>query len=228
MGQRRVCSLGSRSRWLFCMSTLRLLSLTYLAGAGALSLVLLAHTFPDIGREAAIFSQVAQNSLWNPVMDTARQRDADTMDHPATFRLAIRPLAPGELRTLPHADEPRVVPQRRVAEDDHLTDPNYSASAIIPIVPDLSPEAAPVPPAPTMPEPRLASPSAPHVHRPISKWPVRRRRARTAAPKPRPGSSSPACRRNWRATSISSFSSARPHRARWRSAPSSSSARMAK
>jgi lipoprotein-anchoring transpeptidase ErfK/SrfK len=156
------------------MSSLRLLAFTYLAAASAYSMAVVGQAHPVLGRDFAagmtVLVRLADRHVVAPALDRARRQDAaliDSLDHPATFRLTIRPLKPGEIRILPRIDKPQPVAQRAVAvADDHLSDPTYAASASVAILPDLSPEAAPVPPIPQMPEPRLASPRVPHVASP--------------------------------------------------------------
>lgn len=156
------------------MSALRLLAFTYLAAASAYSMAVVWRAHPVLGRDFAagmqVLARLTDRHVVAPALDAARQQDAaliDSLDHPASFRLAIRPLRPGEIRTLPRIDKPKRASQRAVAvADDHLSDPVYSASASITILPDLSPEAAPVPPLPSMPEPKLASPHMPRVSSP--------------------------------------------------------------
>ena len=156
------------------MSALRLLALTYLAAATAYCGAVVWRAHPVLGRDFAagmtVLARLTDRHVVSPALDAARRQDAaliDSLDHPATFRLTIRPLKPGEIRVLPHVDTPVPVPPHVVvARDEHLADPDYPASASVTIAPDLSPEAAPVPPMPTMPEPKLASPRAPHAGMP--------------------------------------------------------------
>ena len=155
------------------MSALRLLAITYLTAASAYSMAVIWRAHPVIGRDVAAgataLKRLAERDVIAPVADQLRRQDAallDSPDQPATFRLTIRPLMPGEARTLPHVDTPHPVPPRVVvARNQPAPDPN-AASASITIMPDLSPEAAPVPPAPTMPEPKLATPKMPHIASP--------------------------------------------------------------
>jgi hypothetical protein len=73
-------------------------------------------------------------------------------------RLTMTPPGPGDVRTYPHAHVTPPAPRTVTADDDRLTDPQFAASATVTILPDLSPEAAPVPP-----EPKLVKPQAPEA-----------------------------------------------------------------
>lgn len=156
------------------MSALRLLAFTYLAAASAYAMAVVWQAHPALGRDFAagmrMLARLTDRHVVSPALDQARRQDAaliDSLDHPATFRLTIRPLKPGEIRMLPHVDTPTPVPPHVVvAKDDHVADPDYPASASITIMPDLSPEAAPVPPMPKMPEPKLATPRMPQAGMP--------------------------------------------------------------
>lgn len=155
------------------MSALRILALSYLAAA---SVFVLGATFvarPDLARGLAALGQMARDDVLAPAWERARRQDAqllDSMDHPPAVRLAIAPMKPGEERLLPRRDHPAPSAPREVASaDDRMTEPEYAASAMLTILPDLSPESAPVPPEPRLvqPVPRLLTPRAPTIAPPV-------------------------------------------------------------
>jgi lipoprotein-anchoring transpeptidase ErfK/SrfK len=149
------------------MSSLRLLALSYLACASAFVVAGALRAHPELGRSLQSAAHLAQDRVVNPVLDRLRGQDAlllGTLDHPAARAvLTIAPLSPGEERLLPRKPATPLVPRSVAAVDDRMTQPEYSASATVAILPDLSPEAAPVPPEPKMLEPRFAAPQTPRV-----------------------------------------------------------------
>jgi len=163
------------------MSALRILALSYLAAASVfvMGATLVAH--PELARGLGAMVRMARDNVLAPAWERARRQDArllDSLDHPATVRLALAPLKPGEERLLPRRDHaPAPAPRDVAPADDRLTQPEYSASATLTILPDLSPEAAPVPPEPklVLPVPRLPSPRMPRIAPPefdIARAPV--------------------------------------------------------
>ncbi len=122
----------------------------------------------DFAAGVAVLARLADQHIVGPALDQVRQQDAtliDAQDHP--YRLTMRPLLPGEVRSLPHVDTPRPVPPHVVTTpDDRIGAVDDTASASLTILPDLSPEAAPVPPAPKIPEPQFASPRVPYAGTP--------------------------------------------------------------
>ncbi len=155
------------------MLALRRLAYFYLAAASAYSAAVIWRAHPAIGRDFAAGVQVlaglADRHVVTPALDAVREQDArliDSQDH--AFRLSIRPLQPGEARILPHVDTVKPVPPHVVmaAPDDRIGETDDTGSADITILPDLSPEAAPVPPAPKIPEPKFAEPRTPNAHMP--------------------------------------------------------------
>jgi hypothetical protein len=149
------------------MSSLRLLALSYLACASAFVLVGILRAHPDVGRGLVSIAQRAQDRIVAPTLDELHRQDIlrlDSLDHPAARAvLTIVPLAPGEERMLPRKPAKPLAPRAVAAADDRLGQPDNSADATIAILPDLSPEAAPVPPMPKMITPRLASPRMPRA-----------------------------------------------------------------
>lgn len=122
------------------MSALRILALSYLASASVFVVAATLAANPEISRQttrgADMLIQMAQDAL-SPVL---------RLDPPSrVVRLAI---APSDLAPLAPP-----VPQQRIAN----LDPGVS----ITIVPDMSPEAAPVPPLPEPPVPQMAQPRMP-------------------------------------------------------------------
>jgi lipoprotein-anchoring transpeptidase ErfK/SrfK len=148
------------------MSALRLLALSYLACASAFVVAATLRAHPDFGRNVQSVAQLARATILKPALDQLHRQDAlllDSLDPPARYTLTITPLPPGGERMLPHRASAPVPPRVVAAADDKMTPPD--ASATIAILPDLSPEAAPVPPEPRMvqPEPRLATPTLPRA-----------------------------------------------------------------
>jgi hypothetical protein len=152
------------------MSPLRTLAFSYLAAASVFVVGATLVARPDVARGLGALMQMARDDVLAPAWERARQQDAellDRLDHPPSVRLAIAPLKPGEERLLPRRiTTPAPKPQEIVA-DDRPSLPEYSASASLTILPDLSPESAPVPPEPKMSEPKLVQPmprmAAPHA-----------------------------------------------------------------
>ena len=149
------------------MSALRLLALSYIVCATVFCMAALLRSHPDPGGSL----RAAALSLRNAALDQLHQHDVaplDGLDHPASYRIAIKPLAPGEERLLPRKSAKPLPPRAVAGADDRLNQPEYSGSTTISILPDLSPESAPVPPEPRMeqPEPQFASPRAPQAAMP--------------------------------------------------------------
>jgi lipoprotein-anchoring transpeptidase ErfK/SrfK len=144
------------------MSALRTLALSYLAAASVFAVGATLVARPDLARGLQALGQMARDDVLAPAWERARQQDAqllDALDHPPVVRLAIAPLKPGEERLLPrHGRATPLGPRDLAANDDRMTQSEYSASASLTILPDLSPEAAPVPPEPKLLQPRSAAP----------------------------------------------------------------------
>jgi hypothetical protein len=117
------------------MSTLRILALSYLASASVFVVAATLVTHPDMMRQARsvarMFDDRAPPDYVSPVV-----------------RLTLAPQADA---LVPHH---LVKPTDAGITDDRLTDPDFSASAGVTILPDLAPEAAPVPAEPKMIKPR--------------------------------------------------------------------------
>lgn len=151
------------------MSALRLLALSYLACASAFVVAATLRANPDLGQGLQSLAQLAHEKILSPTLDQLHRQDAlllDSLDPPAArYTLTITPLAPGEERTLPRKAAAPMAPRAVASADDRITQPEYAASATIAIMPDLSPEAAPVPPEPEMvqPDPRFVSPKVPRA-----------------------------------------------------------------
>ncbi|MDB5736186.1 MAG: hypothetical protein JWN16_2823, partial [Alphaproteobacteria bacterium] len=154
------------------MSALRLLALSYLACASAFVVAGVLRAHPDMEHGLQAIARLARDRIVAPTIDQLHQQDAlllDSLDHPAArVALTIMPLAPGEERLLPRKAAAPVAPRSVASVDDRVSQPEYSAGATIAILPDLSPEAAPVPPEPKMiqPEPRFAAPKMPRTAMP--------------------------------------------------------------
>jgi lipoprotein-anchoring transpeptidase ErfK/SrfK len=149
------------------MSALRLLALSYLACASAFVVAATLRAHPDLEHGLRNIAQLAQVRIVNPALDQLHQQDAlllDSLDRPpARVALTITPLAPGEERLLPRRAVTPAAPRAVAAVDDRVTQPD--AGTAIAILPDLSPEAAPVPPEPRMvqPETGFAAPKMPRA-----------------------------------------------------------------
>lgn len=125
------------------MSTLRLLALSYLASASVFVATATVITHPELMRRfAASAAAVAERLRGVP-------------DRGPVVRLELAPLTPSEMRIMAEARPAAPPPKSNqvVARDDRFRAPEVAASAIIPILPDLSPESAPVPS-----EPKLVAP----------------------------------------------------------------------
>ena len=145
------------------MSALRTLALSYLAAASVFLVGAALVSHPELARGLGALAQMAREDVLAPAWERARRGDAqllDSLDHPATVRLSIAPLTAGEERLLARSGRATRPPTPRVvaSADDRFTQPEYSASASITILPDLSPESAPVPPEPKLARPRIAPP----------------------------------------------------------------------
>jgi hypothetical protein len=123
------------------MSALRILALSYLASASVfvVAATLIAH--PQMtnqfragaGRAATLIGR----TLWHP---------AASEDSGPVVRLTLTPPGPNDARTLAKARIMPAAPHVVAPSDDRITDPDFAAGAQITILPDLSPESAPVPP----------------------------------------------------------------------------------
>src|SRR3954470_11418838 len=146
------------------MSVLRLLALSYLASASVFVVAATVVARPDLAREfaagAGAISQAAAEKLRPPPAEEP------------VARLDLAPPTPQEVRLTARAG---ITPQQRhqVEAGDRFTNPDFAASAIIPILPDLFPESAPVPAEPKLVEPnpiqpnvRIGSASPPAIPKP--------------------------------------------------------------
>jgi hypothetical protein len=127
------------------MSALRILTLSYLASASVfvVAATLVAH--PQMSREIAAVT----GGFTRMIDESFRQPDYVS----PVVRLTLSP--PDEGRTV---QSPVAPPPPRTVQAPDLGDPDSSASATITILPDLSPESAPVPP-----EPKFAKPQVPQL-----------------------------------------------------------------
>jgi hypothetical protein len=137
------------------MSSLRILALSYLAAASVFVVAAGLVTHPGMARAiAGGFARAArlvQDSVLTPALELAHRQGLPDRE-PGVVRLTLPPQA--------------VAPPARLAPPDgRLQQPEFSASATITLLPDLtpdlSPEAAPVPP-----EPHLAAPEMPQTAMP--------------------------------------------------------------
>jgi hypothetical protein len=142
--------------------------LSYLASASVfvVAATLLAH--PQEARDARAaaraVAEMVQEDVWQPMMEAIRLQDVaflDTLDQPKSVNLTMTPPGPNDVRTLARSGPAHVAP--RTLDDDRITDPQFSASVSLMILPDLTPD-APAMPAP--PEPKLAIPRSPRVAAP--------------------------------------------------------------
>jgi lipoprotein-anchoring transpeptidase ErfK/SrfK len=127
------------------MSALRILALSYLASASVfvVAATLIAH--PQMTSRFAVGAQRAamliRPTLWLPTEDSG-----------PVVRLTLAP--PNDMRAPAVTPAPRAV----AANDNRIADPEFSASAQLTILPDLSPESAPVPPDVHFASPQVAAP----------------------------------------------------------------------
>lgn len=139
------------------MSALRILALSYLASASVfvVAATLIAH--PRMTTQFGVGAQRAaaliDRSLWQPAADFLFQPSRDVSP---VVRLTLAPPGPNDVRTLARARVMPLAPHAIAPSDDRITDPAFAAAAQVTILPDLSPESAPVPPdvhfaAPLMP-----------------------------------------------------------------------------
>jgi lipoprotein-anchoring transpeptidase ErfK/SrfK len=127
------------------MSALRILTLSYLASASVfvVAATLVAH--PQMSREIAAVA----GGFTRMIDESFRQPDYVS----PVVRLTLSPPDAGR------AVQSRIVPPPpRTVQAPDLGNPDFSASATIAILPDLSPESAPVPP-----EPKFAKPQVPQI-----------------------------------------------------------------
>ena len=155
------------------MSSLRLLALSYLVAASVfvMAATLVAH--PQLARAIAGGVQAVTDTVVTPALEQLRRQDVallDSLDHPPVVRLSMRPLAPGEERLLVHRDTPVSMAPRAIApSDERLIQPDPAVT--LTILPDMSPEAAPVPPEPSIADsrpsdPKLVAPKMPRTAMP--------------------------------------------------------------
>src|SRR3954469_15389079 len=121
------------------MSALRILALSYLASASVFVVAATLAADPRISRQtmqgADVLVRMAQDAL-GPVLRL------DPPSHIVRLTLAPSALAPP-------------APQERVADLD--------TGLSVTVLPDLSPESAPVPPLPEPPAPQMAQPRIPNA-----------------------------------------------------------------
>jgi lipoprotein-anchoring transpeptidase ErfK/SrfK len=127
------------------MSALRLLALSYLASASVFVVAATMVARPDLARQfAASAGRLAQGA-------------AEHLQPPAAegpvVRLTLAPPAPS---AVPAPVRPRE--SRQVEARNQPSNPDVSGLSAMPILPDLSPESAPVPPEPKMIGPKLVEP----------------------------------------------------------------------
>jgi hypothetical protein len=132
------------------MSALRILALSYLASASVfvVAATLIAH--PGIAEQLGGRTTAAliDRTLWQPAANFLFLHAHD--DGPVV-RLT---LAPPDVPRAPVVPAPHAV----AANDKRIADPEFAASAQLTILPDLSPESAPVPP-----DVHFASPQVPRA-----------------------------------------------------------------
>jgi lipoprotein-anchoring transpeptidase ErfK/SrfK len=153
------------------MSGLRALALSYLASAAVFCLAATYAAHPDL--DGLVVG--AAGRLWQSALDTARRHDLPALGRldirralrldgagPAVT-LAMAPPGPRDERTLVRARTLAIAPRSLDPAEDRFTDPTYSASASVTILPDLSPRIAP---QPTPANPKLAHPRMPRARAP--------------------------------------------------------------
>jgi hypothetical protein len=122
------------------MSALRLLALSYLASASVFVMAATLAAHPDLPRELAAGSGALVEAL------------AEQLRAPADEPVARIAIAPPEQMVA------RVMPHHQVEANDRLAEPEFSSSAIVTVLPDLSPESAFVPPEPKLVRPAEIKP----------------------------------------------------------------------
>lgn len=180
------------------MSALRILALSYLASASVfvVAAALIAHPqmaaqFGAASREAAA---LIDRTAWQPAADFLFQPWRDVSP---VVRLTLAPPGPNDVRTLARARAMPAAPRAVAPSDDRITDSEFDVGAQITILPDLSPESAPVPPDVHFASPRAPRAVAPDIR--IARGDVVRKPAEDAPvlriPEPPPLSVAPAADR---------------------------------
>jgi lipoprotein-anchoring transpeptidase ErfK/SrfK len=142
------------------MSALRILALSYLASASVfvVAATLIAHpqTAAQLGAASHEAAAVIDRGLWQPAAAFLFHPSRD--DTSPVVRLTLAPPGPNDARTLARTRVMPPAPHAIVPSDDRISDPEFAAAAQLTILPDLSPESAPVPP-----DVHFASPQAPRA-----------------------------------------------------------------
>jgi lipoprotein-anchoring transpeptidase ErfK/SrfK len=144
------------------MSALRILALSYLASASVfvVAATLIAH--PQMTSQFGAGTQQAatliDRTLWQPAVAFLFGEPADVSP---VVRLTIAPPGPNDARTLARARVMPVASHAVASSDDRITDPQFAAAAQLTILPDLSPESAPVPPDVHFASPQMPRAAAP-------------------------------------------------------------------
>src|SRR6185312_930770 len=136
------------------MSALRLLALSYLASASVFIVAATVATRPDLAREFAAGAGALAGAVAERLTPSSGGGESPVA------RLDLAPPLPAEVRIAPPAAPPlpRHEQHKVAANDDRFTDPDFAAATIIPILPDLSPESAPVPAEPKLVQPKPIQP----------------------------------------------------------------------
>jgi hypothetical protein len=135
------------------MSALRILALSYLASASifVVAAMLIAHPQMATQFGAGTHEAVAliDRTVWRPAVNFLFQ---PSREYSPVVRLTLAP--PDVARTPAVTPAPREV----AANDARIADPEFAATAQLTILPDLSPESAPVPPDVHFASPQVAAP----------------------------------------------------------------------
>ena len=145
------------------MSGLRALALSYLVSAAVFVLAVTYAAHPDFGGALTVGTQeigaVLDRQLWQPALQTARRADSAFRDRVndisangrndfGAVTIAIAPPGPNDVRTLAQPRALNIAPRSLTGmppagrAGDRFSDPDFSASATVTILPDLAPPRA--------------------------------------------------------------------------------------
>jgi hypothetical protein len=144
------------------MSALRILALSYLGSASVfvVAATLIAHPqmTTQFGAGTHQAAALVDRTVWQPLADFLFPAPREISP---VVRLTLAPPGPSDARTLARARVMPVAPHA-VAPSD-IRDPTFAATAQLTILPDLSPESAPVPPDVHFAVPQMPRAGAPDI-----------------------------------------------------------------
>jgi hypothetical protein len=135
------------------MSALRILALSYLASASVfvVAATLIAHPrmMSQIGSDTHEAAALIDRTVWRPAANFLFQ---PSREYSPVVRLTLAP--PNDARAQAVTPAPRTV----VVNDNRIAEPEFAATAQLTILPDMSPESAPVPPDVHFASPQVEAP----------------------------------------------------------------------